>query len=46
MGLFDDVRCEYPLPSRAHQGLNFQTKDLESLMDRYVKLRAKEKVKA
>ena len=36
MGLCDEVRCEYPLPNRAHQGLNFQTKDLESLMDRYV----------
>ena len=36
MGLFDEVRCEYRLPNPAHQGLVFQTKDLESLMDEYV----------
>jgi hypothetical protein len=36
VGLFDDVRCEYPLPDPAHQGLSFQTKDLECLLDEYV----------
>ena len=36
MGLFDEVRSEYPLPDPAHQKLLFQTKDLGSLMDRYV----------
>jgi hypothetical protein len=36
MGLFDEVRSEYPLPDPAHQRLLFQTKDLGSLMDRYV----------
>jgi hypothetical protein len=36
VGLFDEVRCEYPLPNAAHQGLLFQTKDLENLMDEYV----------
>jgi hypothetical protein len=36
VGLFDEVRCEYPLPNAAHQGILFQTKDLESLMDEYV----------
>lgn len=36
MGLFDEVRCEYRLPNPAHQGLVFQTKDLENLMDEYV----------
>jgi hypothetical protein len=36
MGLFDEVRSEYRLPDPAHQGLVFQTKDLESLMDEYV----------
>jgi hypothetical protein len=32
VGLFDEVRCEFPLPDPAHQGLVFQTKDLESMM--------------
>jgi hypothetical protein len=36
MGLFDEVRCEYPLTDPAHQDLVFQTKDLESMMDEYV----------
>lgn len=36
MGLFDEVRCQHPLPNPAHQGLLFQTKDLECLMDEYV----------
>ena len=36
MGMFDDVRCEYRLPDPAHQGLVFQTKDLESALDEYV----------
>jgi hypothetical protein len=35
MGLFDTVHCEYPLPNAAHQNLEFQTKDLESLLDTY-----------
>jgi len=35
MGLFDDVKCEYPLPDREHQGREFQTKDLDCLMDHY-----------
>ena len=35
MGLFDTVRCEYPLPEARHQGLEFQTKDLECAMDHY-----------
>lgn len=35
MGLFDTVTCEYPLPDPAHQHLEFQTKDLECLMDHY-----------
>ena len=30
MGMFDDVRCRYPLPDPAHNGLNFQTKDTPS----------------
>ena len=36
MGLFDEVRCEYRLPNPAHQGLVFQTKDLENMLDEYV----------
>ena len=33
MGLFDTVRCEYRLPNPAHQDLEFQTKDLDRLLD-------------
>ena len=36
MGLFDTVRCEYPLPDPAHQGLEFQTKDFDCLLDEYL----------
>jgi len=32
VGLFDTVTCEYPLPDRAHQRLEFQTKDLDCLL--------------
>lgn len=35
MGLFDTVKCEYPLPIAAHQDREYQTKDLGSLLDRY-----------
>jgi len=35
MGLFDTVHCEYPLPDARHQGLEYQTKDLECLLDNY-----------
>lgn len=35
MGLFDTVYCEYPLPVAAHQGLDFQTKDLERALGSY-----------
>lgn len=35
MGLFDTVKCEYPLPNPAHQDLKFQTKDLDCWMGRY-----------
>lgn len=31
MGMFDTVRCDYPLPS--HQNEEFQTKDLAYLVD-------------
>lgn len=34
--MFDEVRCQYPLPNPAHQGLLFQTKGLECLLDEYV----------
>jgi hypothetical protein len=36
MGLFDHVRCEYPLPDPTQQEREFQTKDLDSLMHHYV----------
>ena len=35
MGLFDTVHCEYPLPDARHQGLEFQTKDLDCALDTY-----------
>ena len=35
MGLFDTVRCNYPLPDPRHQDLEYQTKDLECAMDTY-----------
>lgn len=35
MGMFDHVKCLYPLPNEKHNGLDFQTKSLESLMDNY-----------
>lgn len=35
MGLFDTVHCEFPLPDARHQGLDFQTKDLECTLDDY-----------
>jgi hypothetical protein len=35
MGLFDTVYCQYPLPDARHQDLDFQTKDLECLLDEY-----------
>ncbi len=33
MGMFDNVRLEYPLPDPEAQGLVFQTKSLDSLLD-------------
>lgn len=35
MGMFDTVHCEYPLPDARHQDLEFQTTNLECLMDEY-----------
>jgi hypothetical protein len=35
MGLFDTVHCEYPLPDPRLQHLEFQTKDLECLLETY-----------
>src|SRR5690349_17995411 len=35
MGLFDTIRCEYPLPEARHQGLEFQAKALECAMNHY-----------
>jgi hypothetical protein len=35
MGLFDTIHCEYLLPNPAHQELDFQTKDLDCLMETY-----------
>ena len=35
MGLFDTIRCEYPLSVAGHQNLEFQTKGLDCGMERY-----------
>lgn len=35
MGLFDTVKCELPLPVPEHQALEFQTKDLQKLLEDY-----------
>src|SRR5690349_6199307 len=33
MGMFDDLRCKYPLPTRDGAERSFQTKSLDCLMD-------------
>jgi hypothetical protein len=35
MGLFDTVKCDYPLPDPAHQELEVQTKDLDRGLEQY-----------
>jgi hypothetical protein len=35
MGMFDTVRCDYPLPERPEWAEDFQTKDLENQLDVY-----------
>ncbi len=35
MGMFDYVRCEYPLPERPEWAQEFQTKSLGCRLDRY-----------
>lgn len=35
MGLYDSVRCEYPLRNPLHQELEYQTKDLECALGEY-----------
>lgn len=35
MGMFDELRCEFPLPDAVVQNEVFQTKGLECLLDRY-----------
>lgn len=35
MGMFDSVRCEYPLPDPSFQEMEFQTKDLDNVLARY-----------
>ena len=35
MGLFDELKCEYPLPDAVVQEETFQTKSLNRTMDRY-----------
>jgi hypothetical protein len=35
VGLFDRIRCEFPLPDPSHQELEYQTKDLDCLLEEY-----------
>ncbi len=35
MGMFDTIRCAYPLPDPADQGGEFRTKSLDCLLDEY-----------
>jgi hypothetical protein len=35
MGMFDDLRCRYPLPVEGANELRYQTKDLDCQMDQY-----------
>lgn len=35
MGMFDEVRCKYPLPNPAHNALLFQSKSLGAECDTY-----------
>jgi hypothetical protein len=35
MGMFDTLKCEYPLPDKIVQKDSFQTKSLECLLDNY-----------
>ena len=35
MGMFDEIKCEYPLPDPEVQDEVFQTKNFENLMDCY-----------
>lgn len=36
MGMFDYIKCDYPLPQSRVQGNVFQTKDFDSNMDSYL----------
>ncbi len=35
MGMFDTLKCEYPLPDKTVQKDSFQTKSLDCLLDNY-----------
>lgn len=35
MGMYDEIKCEYPLPDEDLQNEGFQTKDLENFMEQY-----------
>lgn len=35
MGMFDEIKCEYPLPDEEMQNETFQTKDFHNAMDHY-----------
>jgi hypothetical protein len=38
MGMYDELKCEYPLPEKSakYQDLQFQTKSLGNFLDKYI----------
>lgn len=36
MSLYDTIKCDYPLPDAELQNEEFQTKDLEEMLNRYL----------
>lgn len=36
MGMYDTLRCDYPLPDERYQGETFQTKSMERTLAHYV----------
>ena len=35
MGMYDEIKCDYPLPDAHMQNRTFQTKSFDCLLDRY-----------
>ena len=36
MGMYDDIKCDYPLPDTEVQDKTFQTKDFDCLLEEYL----------